>query len=73
MLPALSSVCQMQWGTEGFIISSQDWGKHIIVVKLCMAFESGPEWLEELFSAEYYLALIQCGGGGLIGPDFFQR
>jgi hypothetical protein len=25
-----------------------------------MAFESGPEWQEELFSAEYYLALIQC-------------
>ncbi len=31
-----------------------------MIVKLCMAFESGPEWLEELFSAEYYLALIQC-------------
>ncbi len=60
MLPALSSVCQMPWGIEGFIISSQDWGKHIIVVKLCMAFESRPEWLEELFSAEYYWALIQC-------------
>ena len=60
MLLALSSVRQMPWGIEGFIISSQDWGKRIIVVKLCMAFESGPKWLEELFSAEYYLALIQC-------------
>ncbi len=59
-LLALSSVRQMPWGIEGFIISSQDWGKRIIVVKLCMAFESGPEWQEELFSAEYYLALIQC-------------
>ncbi len=60
MLLALSSVCQMTLGIEVFIISSQDWGKRIIVVKLCMAFESGPEWLEELFSAGYYLALIQC-------------
>jgi hypothetical protein len=60
VLLALSSVCQMPWGIELFIISSQDWGKCIIVVKQCMPFESGPEWLEELFSAEYYLALIQC-------------
>ncbi len=60
VLLALSSVRQMPWGLEGFIISSQDWGKRIIVVKLCMAFESRPEWQEELFSAEYYLALIQC-------------
>jgi hypothetical protein len=59
VLPALISARQMPWGIEGFIISSQDWGKRIIVVKLCMAFESGPEWLEELFAAEYYLALIQ--------------
>jgi hypothetical protein len=65
VLPALSSVRQMLWDIEGFIISSQDWGKRIIVVKLCMAFESGPDWLEELFSAEYYLALIQCNPTGI--------
>ncbi len=64
VLPALSSLRQMLWDIEGFIISSQDWGKRIIVVKLCMAFESGPECLEELFSAEYYLALIQCRNMG---------
>ncbi len=58
MLLALSFVRQMPWGIEVFIISSQDCGKRIKVVKLCMAFESGPEWLEELFSAGYYLALI---------------
>ncbi len=40
---ALSSVCQMPLGIEVFIISSQDWGKSNIVVKLSMAFESGPE------------------------------
>jgi hypothetical protein len=39
---------QMPWGIAEFIISSQDLGKHIRVVKLCMAFESGPEWIEEL-------------------------
>jgi hypothetical protein len=44
VLPALSFARQMLWGLAEFIISSQDWGKHIIVVKQCMAFESGPEW-----------------------------
>ncbi len=41
-----------------------------------MAFESGPEWLEELFSAEYYLAIIQCTNTGsaiqnMKVPNFF--
>jgi len=49
VLPALVSMHQMPWGIEVFIISSQDWGKHITVVKLCMAFESGPEWTVTLF------------------------
>ncbi len=71
MLPALSSVRQMPWGVEVFIISSQDWGKRIIIVKLCMAFESGPEWLEALFSAEYYLALIQCIGTWAVPRDYY--
>ncbi len=57
MLPALSSVRQMLWDIEGFIISSQDWGKRIIVVKLFMAFESKPEWLEELFFSRILLGL----------------
>jgi hypothetical protein len=48
VLPVLNSVRQMPWGIEGFIISSQDCGKHIIVVKQCMACEPGPEWIEEL-------------------------
>ncbi len=49
VLPVLGSMRQMLWGIEVFIISSQDWGKHIIVVKLCMSFESGPEWKVTLF------------------------
>jgi hypothetical protein len=49
VLPALGSMRQMPWGIEVFITSSQDWGKHIIVVKLCMSFESGPEWIVTLF------------------------
>ncbi len=51
---------QMRWTGDVSIIITLDWEKHIRVVKLCMTFESGPEWIETLFWALYDLLLIQC-------------
>jgi hypothetical protein len=51
---------QMRWTGDVSIIITLNWEKHIRVVKLCMTFESGPEWIETLFWALYDLLLIQC-------------
>ena len=44
----MASACQMRWTGEVSITFTLDWEKHIRVVKLCMPFESGPEWIETL-------------------------
>jgi hypothetical protein len=51
---------QIRWTGDVSIIITLDWEKHTRVVKLCMTFESGPEWIETLFWAIYDLVLIQC-------------
>ncbi len=51
---------QMRWIGDVSIIITLDWEKHIRVVKLCMTFESGPEWIQTVSWALYDLLLIQC-------------
>ncbi len=60
-LAYLASACQMRWTGEVSIIITLDWGKRIRVVKLCMTFESGPEYILTLSWVKYDSVLIQCG------------